>query len=272
MKYRPIQAPLLLRRLALCIEVYGVRGAIRDTYQRLSRSLRNRGFRGTFKRIVGITPKSPVEPVPLQTNTFDLIHGTDTGGFIYGQSLSTLHGTAYLGSSPSSLTPALSELPLRHEDFTFIDLGCGKGRALLVAAQFPFRHLFGVESAGELCDIARANAAIYSNWAARISIVNQHAKNFTYPDGPLLLYLYNPFFAPVLRRVLNNLERQLRHAPRPAFILYADNPRFTQVIDSFPFLRELSEMQYPLSSEDAALNPFNRTEEWYTLYFADFTL
>jgi hypothetical protein len=128
-----------------------------------------------------------------------------------------------------------------------------------------------VESASELCDIARANAAIDSNWAARISIVNQHAKNFTYPDGPLLLYLYNPFFAPVLRRVLNNLERQLRRAPRPAFILYADNPRFTEVIESFPFLRELSETEYPLSLEDAALNPFNRTEEWYTLYSADFT-
>jgi SAM-dependent methyltransferase len=271
MKDRPFKPLLQFRRLALSIEAFGFRGAIVDLYQRLSESLRNEGFMGTLDRIVRKPLKGPEDAKSPHPAPFDLVHGTDTGGFIYGAGLSTQYGSAYIGSSPSSLRQALSELPLHHEDFTFIDLGCGKGRALLVAAEFPFRRLLGVEIATELCDIARANVATNPDWAARISIVNQHAKSFTYPDGPLLLYLYNPFFAPALRRALKNLERQLHRSPRPAFILYADNPRFTQVIDSFPFLREISETSYPLSPEDAELHALKRTEERYTLYSADVT-
>jgi len=270
-KDRLIRPLLQLQRLGLSIEVNGWRSAIADASQRLSRSLRNNGVAGTLQRMVRNPKAVDKVKAPPQIALFDRIHGTDTSGFIYGAWLSTLFGTAYIGSSPSSLRPALAALPIVHKDFTFIDLGCGKGRALFVAAEFPFRRLIGVEMAGELCEIARANVVTNPEWESRISIIKQHAKDFVYPDGPLLLYLYNPFFAPVLRRVLKNLERQLRQSPRPVFVLYADNPRFTQVLGAFPFLRELSETSYPLSAEDAALHALHRTEEWYTLYSADVT-
>jgi len=204
-KYRPIQPILQLQRLGLSIEANGLRAAIVDASQRLSRSLHNNGVAGTLQRMFrDIRTTSEGKTAPLLA-PFDKAHGTDTGGFIYGSGLSTLFGTAYIGSSPSSLRPALAALPLSPDDFTFIDLGCGKGRALFVAAELPFRRLIGVEMAGELCEIARANVATNPEWVSRISIIKQHAKDFVYPDGPLLLYLYNPFFAPVLRRVLKNL-------------------------------------------------------------------
>src|ERR1700690_1287693 len=99
MKDRPIQPLLQFQRLALSIEVHGVRAAMADLYQRISRSLRNNGFVGTLDRIVRKPLKGPEEAVSVQPAPFDLIHGTNTGGFIYGEGLSTLYGPAYIGSS-----------------------------------------------------------------------------------------------------------------------------------------------------------------------------
>ena len=276
MRYRPTPPFLLLRRLVHSIEANGLRGAIVDSYKRLNSSLLNHGISGTFKRVAREAPKSREEAIPLKPHPFDLLHDTDTGGYIDGAnlpaiSLSGLYITAYGSISPTVLTQALSELPIQYENFTFVDIGCGKGRALLVAAQFPFRRLLGVEIATELCEIAHANVAKSPDWAARISIVNQDAINVTYPDGPLLLFLYNPFFAPVLRRTLKNLERQLHRSPRPAYLLYALNPRFPKVMDSFPLFREISETSYSFSSEDNASGPFHRADESLTLYAVDIT-
>jgi SAM-dependent methyltransferase len=187
-------------------------------------------------------------------------------------SLSAFYNTAYVGIPPSVLTQAISALPIRYEDFTFIDHGCGKGHALLVAAQFPFRRLLGVEIASELCDIARANVDTSPEWAARISIANQDATSVAYPDGPLILFFYDPFLPPVLRRVLANLERHLRRSPRPTYLLYAGNPRnprFKRVMDSFAFLSERRDTVYALSPEDAAQDPLHLSEESFTLYSAE---
>jgi SAM-dependent methyltransferase len=283
MKYRPIPPLLLLRRLVRSIERNGLLGTIVKFHKRLFSSLRTHGVRGACERVLWTfgfaarkTPASPNDEIPKEPHPFDLLHHTDTSGYISGAyfsaiSLSAFYSTAYDGIRPSAFIQALSELPVQYEDFTFIDIGCGKGRALLVASQFPFRHLRGVEIAGELCDIARANIATRPDWAARISIVHQDATDVVYPDGPILIYLYNPFLAPVLRRVLKNLERQLRRSPRPTYLLYADNEGFTQVMDSFAFLRQISESDYPFSAEDAVFDPAHGTHERFTLYSADLT-
>jgi hypothetical protein len=83
--------------------------------------------------------------------------------------------------------------------------------------------------------------------------------------------MFHPFLAPVLRRVLANLETQLRKSPRATYLLYARNPRYTHVLEKFPFLQELSETAHPLSSEDAAVDHFRLTHEQFTLYSANLT-
>jgi SAM-dependent methyltransferase len=276
----------MLRSVAL----NGVRGAIGHSYNRLLRSLKNHGARGTFERAF---LKAPVAPPPIQIpsrpHPFDLLHGTDTGGCIStwnlaAVSLSAIYSSGYIGIPPSTLRPALAALPIKHEDFSFVDLGCGKGRALLVAAQFPFRHLFGVEITDELCDIARANVALNPDWENRISIVNEDATTYIYPDGPFVLYLYYPFLIPVLRRVLTNLVRQLRRSRRPAYLLQADlcangtdckkiytgDPRYQELIRSFPFI-QLSDTVYPISAEEVAVEPSGCIANSYALCSVDVT-
>ena len=160
---------------------------------------------------------------PEPPHPFDLRYGTDTGGYtssaeLHGNTLSSLYTTAYWGIAPSAFSSALSSLKINFGEFTFVDVGCGKGRAILVAAQFPFRGLFGVEIDPELCVIARANLTLRPELADRASIVNEDAVSVTYPDGPLVIFMFHPFLAPVLRRVLANLEKQLRDSPRTTYL------------------------------------------------------
>jgi SAM-dependent methyltransferase len=277
MKFRPSPPLKLLRRLVRSIEANGVRGAIVHSIQRLFRSLRNHGLHGTLNRAFIKAPVAPGVDAPEPPHPFDLQYGTDTGGYtssadLHGKTLSSLYTTAYVGIAPSALSSALSSLKINFGEFTFVDVGCGKGRAILVAAQFPFRHLFGVEIAPELCVTARANLTLRPELANRASIINEDAVSVTYPEGPLFIFMFHPFLAPVLRRVLANLEAQLRNSPRTTYLLYARNPRYTHVLEKFPFLQELSETAHPLSSEDTAVDLFRLTHEPFTLYSANLTI
>lgn len=286
MKYRPSPPLRLLRRFLRSIEHNGFGGALAESWQLLYRSLKNHGLVGTLERAFVKAPApAPSHPAaPRQPHSFDSIHGTDTGGNYSAAdfesvSLSALYGTGYLGVPPSALRPALAALPIRFEDFSFVDIGAGKGRALFVAAEFPFRHLFGVEIAGKLCEVARANAALKPEWKDRVSIVNEDATKFVYPEGPLVLFLYYPFFSPILRRFLASLERQLRRSPRDIYLLHADfyvDPadtdsdylRYRKAIDSFRMLKLVSETAYPLAEEDAAMEVSGCTTKRIALYTA----
>jgi SAM-dependent methyltransferase len=196
---------------------------------------------------------------------FDLAHATDTGGHIPGNLLTpaNLWNTAYYAISPSTLTQALQLLPEPATGHVFIDLGCGKGRALLVAAHFPFAHLLGVELSSGLCDSARANTSPNP----RIAILHADAASILYPEAPLLLFLYHPFLAPQLRRVLSNLQRQRRTSPHPTWLLYA-NATYDRTMAGFPFLEQVWDHSVPLSAEDAAADRHRITHERYTLYRA----
>jgi SAM-dependent methyltransferase len=268
MRYRPTPTLKLVRRLARSIERNGVRGAAVRSAKRLFHSLRNHGISGTFERAFVKAPTGPADTRTPAVDLFDLEHGTDTG-IVPGPELTTntlsgLYITFHLGVPPSALREAISRLPIAHEAFTFVDIGCGKGRALMVGSAFPFRRLVGVEISPELCGVARANIALRPEWSERISVINQDAVRFTCPDGPLLIFLYNPFMGTILRRVLSNLERQLRSAPREAYLLYGDNPRYEKVLQQFPFLRLIAESTHDLPPGGCASN-----EVSFTLYRAD---
>jgi SAM-dependent methyltransferase len=285
MKYRPSPPLILLRRLLNSIEQNGFRGAIAHSWKRLRGALKNHGLAGTFERAFVKAPSAPVSPAQLPPHSFDSLHGTDTGGFVstaklQAVSLSALYATGYLGSPPSTLRLALAALPIQLEEFSFVDLGCGKGRALFVAAELPFRHVFGVELVGELARAARANLSVNLEWKERISIVNQDATKFAFPDGPLVLYFYNPFHDRILRRVLANLERELRRSPRDVLLVFADiyahephgDPhRYRHVMDPMSSFRRISDTTYRLSAEEAAAEPSRCTVSRFTVYSANVT-
>ena len=106
---------------------------------------------------------------------------------------------------------------------TFIDLGSGKGRALLLAAMYPFARIVGAEVQPELDAIARQNIERFADGAQRcrhIESLCADAREYVFPSTNLVLYLFNPFPDYVLREVLANLAASARNTPRSIFVIY----------------------------------------------------
>jgi SAM-dependent methyltransferase len=162
---------------------------------------------------------------------FDAAHGTDTAGVLVGRELgpSVTRGghivIPYETTSEAAIRLPLDSLGLDFSESVFVDLGCGKGKPLMIAASYPFRRLIGVDISPACVQIARRNVGRYGPEkidATRVEIRVGDAVDFEFPPEPLVLYLYNPFPGAVLERVMANLETSLRGRPRPAAIVYVN--------------------------------------------------
>jgi hypothetical protein len=108
-------------------------------------------------------------------------------------------------------------------DFVFVDLGSGKGRTLLMASDYPFKRIVGVELLPELRRIAEENLKAYKSEAQKcfaLESVCDDATDCSLPVEPMVLYLFNPFPEAGLKRMIANLENSLRERPRKVYVLY----------------------------------------------------
>ena len=165
---------------------------------------------------------------------FDLEFEVRTSGLVAGRDLKSghkadRHNTAYFGVAPSvfqemivrwrRLKPAAAI-----DEFTFVDMGAGMGRAMLLAAEFPFRAVLGVELNPTLARIGRRNMAL---WRAAgrdkspMRMMCRDAVEFNLPAGPTVAFLFNPFGAPVLRKLLRKWSEEVREGQLD--ILYVNN-------------------------------------------------
>jgi len=135
------------------------------------------------------------------------------------------------------------------ETFTFIDLGSGKGRALLLAAMYPFAHIAGVEVQPQLDAIARQNIERFDDPGQQcrsIESICADAREYEFPPSNIVLYLFNPFPDYVLREVLTSLVASARRTPRSILVLY-NAPFEKQEFERIPELRQFHETsQYQL--------------------------
>jgi len=136
-------------------------------------------------------------------------------------------------------------------DFVFIDLGSGKGRALLMASDYPFRPIVGVELLPELHRAAQENIGKYKSESQKCFALEStcaDAVEFRFPDEPIVLYLFNPLPEAGLRRVVANLEQSLRGHPRAVYVLY-HNPLLGHVFSASKILKQIGGThQYALYS------------------------
>ncbi len=115
----------------------------------------------------------------------------------------------------------LSRIPFDPQEFVFVDFGSGKGKVLMLAAQYPFRKVIGVELWEDLHRVAVENlAAFLTRAAGEVRSVLMDAADFPLPEEPLVLYFFNPFPEQVLARVLANLKESLARAPRRVYVLF----------------------------------------------------
>jgi SAM-dependent methyltransferase len=192
---------------------------------------------------------------------YDRILGTDTSGFVAAEylpssPLDSQKKHCYAGSQPSIIHAALTTLPAL-DGYTFIDLGCGKGRPLLVSSEFPFRELIGVELSPKLADMAHKNAAVLkSHFPERppITIVTGDASAFPFPAGNIVLFLYNPFGEEVIAKVVAGIEAALAAENRALFVVYY-NPVYGHCFDATPALARYFAASLPYAEEEVGFGP-----------------
>jgi SAM-dependent methyltransferase len=153
---------------------------------------------------------------------FDAEHGVTTEALIF---LTTLEpevigpnlefATHYEPTPVREIAPLLDEIPQPLEETTFIDIGSGMGRVVLLAAQRPFKTVVGVELSPTLHEVARENLERFrENEELRcrdVRLIRADAADYRFPRGKLAVYMYNPFRAPVMRELLRHLIAPRRH-------------------------------------------------------------
>jgi SAM-dependent methyltransferase len=167
---------------------------------------------------------------------FDEEFAVRTSGLVAGRHLKSghrhdRHATAYYGVAPSVFYALVkrwqrSRPAAAMEEFSFLDVGAGMGRAVLLAAELPFRRVLGVELNPTLARIARRNLTVWrasGRARAPMKIISGDAVEFRLPAGPCLAFLFNPFGAPVMRRLLTTWSKALAGQAAPLDILYVNN-------------------------------------------------
>jgi SAM-dependent methyltransferase len=151
-------------------------------------------------------------------------------------------GGGYQPTDPDLFRHMLGQLAIDFSRFTFLDIGSGKGRALLLASDYPFHRIVGVELFPALHRIAQQNIAHYRSDSQRCFALESRcldARDFQFPPDPLVVYLFNPLPEESLRALLARLASSLIATPRDCYVLYA-TPILEYLLSTSPAWTRLS--------------------------------
>jgi hypothetical protein len=196
----------------------------------------------TFGRLIGIGWEFVRESTPSRRRQrygdveYDWDHRVDTTGATVGwrdRLLGHFH-SPYQPTEAALFHEMLAGLAVDLREFTFIDIGSGKGRVLLMASDYPFRRILGLELLPELHRVARENIRKYKSDSQQCFVLESRcvdASVFAFPPVPTVLYLFNPLPEAGLVRMLDTLTASLREHPRPVFVIY-HNPLLAHVVSA----------------------------------------
>jgi SAM-dependent methyltransferase len=228
-----------------------------DSELRLTEALRRwfaeqfarNGIRFALKKSFGIFWQFLLDSPPARRRQrygdvdYDWDHRVDTTSATVGwrnRLLGLLH-SPYQPTDPSLFQEMLGSLETDFRDFVFIDIGSGKGRTLLMASDYPFRRIIGVELLPELHRVAQENIRKYKSSSQRcfaLESICADAREFSFPPEPTVLYLFNPLPEPGVVQLLTNLEQSVREHPRPLLVIY-HNPVLEHVLANGKWLKKI---------------------------------
>lgn len=209
-------------------------GGFSEIRQRLTEQMRVRLGQPSAERAAYLQQKQRVD------KEFDNREGVDTGGIqklfdLSIESENARYGTSHIASDPGEFAAAMTAVDIDLRGAAFIDLGSGKGRALVLASDYPFAKIIGIEFAAELFAAAEANFQRLRDAGksdSRVSLIHGDATLLQYPAEPSVLYLYNPFDAPVIENVARRSMASWRAAPRPLRVAYVNPVHHQAWIDA----------------------------------------
>jgi SAM-dependent methyltransferase len=226
---------------------------------RIKRSLRERG-------LVTSLCRSFLLPVHLfreyrtakslrpdgEVSEFDRQYGVDTDGRFEGwtylsdldiPSSNWIDGNDYVAIEAIRFKHVLAGFDIAFEDYTFVDFGSGKGRALLLASEFPFKRILGLEFSPELHRTAEENIRRYNSATQKcrdIQSLNVDFADYALPPEASVLFFFHPCRIRVLSEVVAGIGLSLLSQPRPLYVAYvAPTLEQQQLFASAGFLEKI---------------------------------
>jgi hypothetical protein len=165
---------------------------------------------------------------------FDAHHGTETNKRLPVPVSEDPHDETRWGCGPINhdfFKEIMRSIPVSLSPYTFVDIGSGKGAAVLMASEFPFKHLMGVELGADLIDIAKRNVDQFNTSTGKRLAPEWVRSDFfkwVVPKHHHQLFFFNNPLPEVLTLpAIQRLEQSLAEHPRPALLVFRKAPRST---------------------------------------------
>ena len=177
----------------------------------------------TFKALVRYALRSKIAD-----SSYDRRNSTDTASRIENEQLEMSdpeaqnHATCYRTASERFIGYLISHLGINYQEYDFVDVGCGKGRVLLVASSFPFRSICGIELSQPAFEIAKKNIRTYrcaDQKCFNIHIRNVDARYYEPSIANTVYYFFEPFDIVILTAVLAKLSSKLRGQGKAIYVV-----------------------------------------------------
>lgn len=172
-----------------------------------------------------------IETSQVERNYLDHIELPESADFQFYEAVKGRHFRRMLAALPSNVP----------ENFEFIDIGCGKGRALILAAETGFGKISGIELSESLVEVARENISKYRArrpGACVIDVMCSPSDDFEVPDRDIVVFLYNPFVGATMQTLIDKLSHAAATADNEIYILYR-NPVCHELISANQYVDTL---------------------------------
>jgi len=161
-------------------------------------------------------------------------------GYINVKDLQTYEPAGY-----GIIIKLINIIKVNYSECAFLDYGCGKGRAIIAAAQYPFNKIIGIDLSDDLIGIAKHNVDIMRHKVSSdIDIININAMVYQIPDSVNIIYFFNPFVGEVLDNVINNIYKSYTNAPRKLYVIFVNNVHFERKIVDSKWIKKICHGTY----------------------------
>ncbi len=155
------------------------------------------------------------------------------------------HADKYKPTRARYFRKIMAKLNLPREG-VFVDVGCGKGRVLLLAAEHGFDQVVGLEISHALCEIAKRNVATFQEGtptASSIKVVCTNILDYEMKDSETVFFLYSPFDHAVTKSFLAMIRQSLKDHPRDLWLII-DEFRFPELLEDDELLKKTHVYEY----------------------------
>jgi SAM-dependent methyltransferase len=181
----------------------------------------------------------------VQERLYEAYYGVDTSAVVSVEELQTDPAVSeyYEPTSYAALGRLLRDVGSRsaHAGGAFLDAGCGKGRAVIVAATYPYGRVVGIEITSRLAAVARENVRRAGRRlrCPQIDVLEADAAIFVIPQDVSTVYIGAAFRGATLARFLTNIYESFMARPRAITLAFLQLRAFDTA--EYPWLRKVRE-------------------------------